>query len=123
MIGCSQMSVSITDAPMRKPLLPSLVIWVSSARRITEMTVFGIGWRRFIFGYRSVPPATNCPSGPASPIILTASAIVCGVRYSNFGNRIITILMLSYGEPAKMTFENGPEPCVLALLVVWLLLQ
>src|SRR5688572_33256553 len=53
------------------------------------MTVFGVCWRRFMFGYRSVPPATNCPAGPAWAMIFTASAIVCGVTYSNLGNRII----------------------------------
>jgi hypothetical protein len=44
-----------------------------------------------MFGYKSVPPATNCPDGPASPIILTASPTVFGARYANFGSLIIRL--------------------------------
>src|SRR5512138_326567 len=73
---------------------------------MTEMTVFGVCWRRFMFGYRSVPPATNCPTGPASAMIFTASATVCGTWYSNLGSRIIKAslnwwLKLSYAHTSK----------------------
>jgi hypothetical protein len=59
--------------------------------RPTEMTVRGVCCRRFMFGYKSVPPATYCPAGPASPINLTASPMVFGTRYVNFGSLIITV--------------------------------
>src|SRR3989442_4441259 len=39
-----------------------------------------------MFGYRSVPPATNIPSGPASPFIFNASRSVVGWRYRNDGS-------------------------------------
>jgi hypothetical protein len=78
--GCSIKSVSDTPAPTRTPDLPSPAISFSSRSRATLMTVFGVCCRRFMFGYRSVPPATNCPFIPASPIIFTASATVRGAR-------------------------------------------
>src|SRR5260221_10756010 len=39
-----------------------------------------------MLGYRSVPPATNIPSGPASLFIGSASVSVFGCRYRNVGS-------------------------------------
>src|ERR1044071_4354295 len=79
---------------------------------MTEITVFGVCCRRFIFGYRSVPPATNWPTGPASAMIFTAFATVRGTRYSNLGKRIIRFTRFAYEllrsqlERRLATFEN-----------------
>src|SRR5262245_1376478 len=69
-------------------------MWLSSGKRITEITVFGVCWRRFMFGYKSVPPATNCASGPAAALIFTASATLRGTRYSKNGKRIMVRVFL-----------------------------
>ena len=83
------MSVSMTEAPMRNPcaiagdliqfrkthdgdnglrhLLAPLHVWIQIGAAGDELA----------------------PLAPRRAIIFTASAIVCGVRYSNFGNRII----------------------------------
>src|SRR6266545_1554914 len=45
-----------------------------------------------MFGYRSVPPATNIPSGPASPFIVSASLSVEGWRYRNDGSLSMYLL-------------------------------
>src|SRR6267154_2593694 len=58
----------------------------SSGIPISEITVLGSWCRRFMFGYRSVPPATNIPSGPASLFIRSASVSVRGCRYRNVGS-------------------------------------
>jgi hypothetical protein len=52
-------------------------------------TVFGVICRRFMFGQRSVPPATNAASGPSPSTIASASSTVLGRRYENGGRRIM----------------------------------
>src|SRR5450759_459668 len=49
-------------------------------------------WRRFNFGNRSVPPATNIARGPSSVAICAASPAVLGRRYLNRGSRSTTDL-------------------------------
>src|SRR5690348_639983 len=55
----------------------------------SEITVVGTCWRRFMFGYKSVPPATYIPVGPASAFHFRASARVAGTRYRKAGSRSI----------------------------------
>src|SRR5882762_8292786 len=45
-----------------------------------------------MLGYRSVPPATNMLSGPASAFITNASFSVLGCRYVNDGSLSISLL-------------------------------
>src|SRR5205809_6253153 len=69
-------------------------IVLNSGIPISEMTVFGSWCRRFMFGYRSVPPATNMPSGPASAFIANASLSVFGCKYLKEGSRSISAAAL-----------------------------
>src|SRR5690242_16755161 len=61
----------------------------SSGIAASEITVAGTCWRRFMFGYKSVPPATYIPAGPASAFHFRASARVAGARYRKAGSRSI----------------------------------
>ena len=68
-----------------------------SGTAMRDMTVFGSWWRRFMFGYKSVPPATNMPSGPASAFMRSASASVFGCRYVKDGS--LSISAAAPGRP------------------------
>src|SRR5690242_3952706 len=79
-------SERVTPAPTAAREVPR-----SSGMAASEITVAGTCWRRFMLGYRSVPPATYIPAGPASAFHLSASARVAGARYLNEGSRSIRL--------------------------------
>ncbi len=92
-------SLKVTQAP----------IVVASQRRssgipINEITVFGSWCRRFMLGYRSVPPATNMASGPASAFIFRASAMVLGWRYRKNGSRSIRAPYAAAPAPSRLSY-------------------
>src|SRR5438477_11868238 len=59
----------------------------SAATDLRPITTGGSCWRRFMFGKRSVPPATTTASGPCSASICVASSSDLGARYSKWGRR------------------------------------
>src|SRR5690348_8375894 len=79
------------DSPRAASVLPApMLVFERTARSLmaaSEITVAGTCWRLFMFGKRSVPPATYMPAGPASTFHFRASASVAGARYLNVGSR------------------------------------
>src|SRR5579864_2503945 len=61
----------------------------SRPRNSRPISVSTSNWRRFSFGNRSVPPATNIAREPCSAAICAASRAPVGRRYLNRGSRSI----------------------------------
>ena len=69
---------SVSPAPTTAPR--PLRIARSSGKARRPMSTLGACWRRFMFGYRSVPPATTIASGPCAASMLAASPSDFGAR-------------------------------------------
>src|SRR5215472_14316842 len=65
-----------TSEPLRTP----------RGRKSSPINVSTSNWRRFSFGYRSVPPATNIACGPSSAAMRAASRAFLGRRYLKRGS-------------------------------------
>src|SRR5437867_5177611 len=85
---CVETSESVVPEPMVQPPFSERTPRSSRMPR-SPTTTFGSNCRRFMFGYRSVPPATSIASRPCSAIALAASASVRGARYVKDGSLII----------------------------------
>src|SRR5580765_4059439 len=64
---------------------------MSCARKSRPINVSISNWRRFNFGNRSVPPATNIARGPNSTAIAAASRGDFGRRYLRRGSRSMKV--------------------------------
>src|SRR5262245_29323515 len=73
----------------------------------SETRTPGACWRRFMFGKRSVPPATSIAFGPSPARIVAASATVRGRRYSNHGSRSIALLVVAVAAFPGRQDERG----------------
>src|SRR5437867_4158831 len=85
---CVETSESVVPEPMVQPPFSERTPRSSRMPR-SPTTTFGSNCRRFMFGYRSVPPATSIASRPCSAIAVAASASVRGARYVKDGSLII----------------------------------
>src|SRR5665213_2047798 len=72
------------------------------SRNSSPISASTSNWRRFSFGKRSVPPATNMARGPSSAAMCAASRAVLGRRYLNRGSRS-TIQLLWW----RLDFDAG----------------
>src|SRR3974390_679245 len=68
--------------------------FLSEGTPFKDTRIFGVWWRRFMFGSRSVPPAMSIAAGPSPARICAASATERGVRCSNHGSRSTLALLL-----------------------------
>jgi hypothetical protein len=77
-------SFSIADrrvsAPRVRPCAASIERCASAATPRRPTTMPGVCCRRFMFGNRSVPPASTAASGPASASTAAASSSEAGAR-------------------------------------------
>src|SRR5690349_24610026 len=72
-----------------------------------ETRTCGAWWRRFMFGRRSVPPATSIARGPSPARIFAASATVRGARYSNHGSLSISLDLVAVAAFPRRQDEHG----------------
>ena len=86
--SCRTSSVSVTPAPIVRPV--PLANCLSSATRRRPTSVDGTCCRRFMFGSRSVPPATSIVSPGFEASSSAASPTVRGAWNVNSGSLIMT---------------------------------
>src|SRR5438105_4054710 len=91
------------------------------SRKSSPINASTSNWRRFNFGKRSVPPATNIAFAPSSPAMSAASRADFGRRYLNRGRRSIKFLgwrLYLYAVRIRDVWEpRRSEPPRLSLLL------